>query len=284
MFEKFRWCEICEVRELSRAGAIAEFLQESGVEQEFTFFQSEISDFRKTFENAVSAGFSHIRIGGDLRDHCLQISEQWPANMLSVRSADAMVLIENQWWSRNFLIEGLVRVLNESTHSPDLSYSVLVIGATAETRAVVAVLTRLGFRNFLIADPDRQKSESFTAQFKRFYFGVSFEAIEPSRVTQLPGACSVAVNTLTPVRAQGMLDDLMYFNFLKPNGVWLDLSLVPHNLELEQEARTVGADVKEASSVFARADWLWLKHETGIENLEFTTLLDKLKSALSRGS
>jgi hypothetical protein len=72
------------------------------------------------------------------------------------------------------------------------------------------------------------------------------------------------VNTLSAEDDATSSTELAYFNFLKPAGFWLDLSIFPRNAALEHEAISVGASVVSGARVLAATDCLWAKTVFGL--------------------
>jgi shikimate 5-dehydrogenase len=151
----------------------------------------------------------------------------------------------------------LQRLAASDLGSLDLNASAFIVGATPETRSAVAALVRIGFRRVNLTGTNDKRGEEMLKDFKKTYFNVQFSFTPRSMITQLPGVHSVAVNTLSMNDDPSQLSELFYFNFLKSGAVWIEVPFTTGNSPLIQEARNVGADVRESAQVSARCDQAW---------------------------
>jgi hypothetical protein len=251
-----RWAEISDRPQSERLSAVSTALKASGVDNEFVEIAADPTDFADVLEKAKSE-FDQIRIGGSLRDLLPSISIRFPSSLLAVRSADALVKTHDGWWPRNFLSEGVRRSIVCDMQNVDLLAAVFIFGATPDARAAAAAFAKVGFSRFTISDPDEGRGQALVDELVSSYFKVQFQFIPKYLITQLPKTHSVAVNTLEKGRDQGALPDLVYFNFLKPGGVWLDFATNPPNPDLLVEAEAMGAVIEPGTRVLARTDLLW---------------------------
>jgi shikimate 5-dehydrogenase len=251
-----KWCVITDFKDEPRFQILNETLKASGVPTEFTQIQATPATLAEALEEAKTTQ-NQIRIGGRLGAHVLPLLERLPSSVLSLRACDALVCDNNEWWPRFYLVEGLNQTIAHDAATLDLGGSVLVIGATPDARATVAALSRIGFSKMIVSDPSEAACSSFVEELRRSYFGIQFQIVARKAVTQLPGVCSIAVNTLLQSEDSEALNELAYFNFLKPNGFWLDLAILPPNTNLETEALSVGASIISGARALAMTDKIW---------------------------
>lgn len=259
MSDLVRWCAIADPKRRSdekRYLALSEAMKLSGLDNEMTFLTSTAENIQNVLDSARN-DFAQIRFVGQVGTWVLPILERIPSAVKSLKSADALVCETHEWWPRFFLVEGLNQMLANDHAMLDLRGSVFIFGATSEARAVIAALSKIGFNKMIISDPDEAVCTAFVEDLRKSYFGTQFQSVPRQFVTQLPGICSVAVNTVSESDAGNSSSDLAYFNFLKAGGSWLDLSIFPLNASLKTEALSVGATVIEGAQGFAFADQLW---------------------------
>jgi shikimate 5-dehydrogenase len=247
---------ISDFQDEPRFKILDETLKAAGVETEFTHVKATPETLGEAIDEA-RATQDQIRIGGRLGGHVLPLLSRLPSSVLSLKACDALVCENGEWWARFCLVEGLNHTLAQDAAALDLGGSVLILGATPDARATVAALSRIGFNKMVVSDPSEAACASFVEDLRRSYFGIQFQVVAREAVTQLPGVCSIAVNTLTQTEDADALNELAYFNFLKPNGFWLDLAVLPRNLNLEAEALSVGASVVSGARVLAMTDRVW---------------------------
>ncbi len=292
-----KWVEISNQSEKIRYLALSEQMNQKGLVNELEFIQTDLEQFPQVARAAMNE-FAQIRVGGLLRDAVLSLNENIPAVLLSLRMADALVQSvaptspgssqKNPhsassmrhsaipWWPRCYMIEGLTRAL-VGDGDLDLNGSAFIMGCTPSTRAVVGSLARIGFRKFAISGSDETLGRTMVSDFAACYFRSEFQFVPKNLIAQLPSVYSIAVSAEETSEASGVatssglppgdLNELFFFNFLKPGGRWLDLSMTPHLqvLQVEAEARAVGAQVQNGIVVAAWTDAEWVKQTFGVD-------------------
>lgn len=263
----YRWVEISLHPEEKRFKLLSALLNGQGIANEVEFITTTESDFETVAREAMMR-FDQIRVGTRLCELAPNLSERKPSSILTLKASDALVRSglrsEAQWWPRNFLFEGVGRAVVSRHKDLDLGGAVFVLGVTCESRAVIAALAKIGFSRFSISHHDDNQGQAFVEGMRRALFGVQFQFVPRHLITQLPSVHSFAVNTLLAGTDDGALAELIYFNFLKPGGIWLDLSLAG-NPHLEAEARAVGAVLGSGVEVAAWTDHLWSKEVFGCD-------------------
>jgi shikimate 5-dehydrogenase len=267
-----RWIELSTTCERERFTALSEALKIAGVANEVEFREIKPNEFDKALKECC-ASFDQIRIGGELCELAAKNPERQPSTILTLKAVDSYVReagAQNtknhaSWWPRNFLFEGIQHSLVNDVVNLDIGGAVFVLGATAEARAVIGALVRIGFKRFTICDPAATKGQALLRELMQSYFSVQFQLVSRQFITQLPGIHSIAVNTLKNGEDDETFAELFYFNFLKPGGVWLDLPMKNANTLLEAEANAVGAFVESSLRVFRCADLAWAKACFGVE-------------------
>lgn len=254
-----RWCAIADEARSSekrRFESLSQALREAGIENEFEFLIADKASAAAVLDKAKSE-FAQIRLAGSVGAWILPTLERVPSSLNFSRAADAMVCEYNEWWPRFYLVEGLNQMLSLDASTLDLSGSVFIFGATPEARAAAAALSKIGLNRVVLSDPDDAKASAFVEELKRADFGTQFQAVPRAQITQIPGICSVAINTLSTLSEKETATELAYFNFLKPGGFWLDLAIFPLNATLQTEAQSVGASLFSGAHALALTDRLW---------------------------
>ncbi len=273
-----RWAEISDRSEHDRYQTLSSVLNEAGFPNEFSFIEADAERFSEVMKEAQSQ-FGQLRIGGELCRLVHLSANHMSTVMLALQTADtyaqmkadgAFVRTQEEgggesatWWPKNYLCEGIRRALISDLKAVDFSGGVFVLGAGAEARSVVAALAKTGFFKFSVSDPDEEAGRGFIEEAEKVFFNCQFQFVPRHMITQLPSVNSVAVNTLVRGRDGGALDELFYFNFLKPGGIWIDLPLERHD-ELDSEAVAVGAAVAPGYRVWAWSDFEWASEILGI--------------------
>jgi shikimate 5-dehydrogenase len=180
--------------------------------------------------------------------------------------ASGLLLREKgQWWTRPVLDEAFTRTISENVGQIDINSAALVAGAGGAARAVVSSLARMGFPTVNISDMSADAALELVFEMKRKYFKVHFTAIPYEQITTLPGIHSVMINTTWLAYENVLLDELYFFNFLKPGGVVVDLTLIPWKTPLISEAEKWGARHLSGDYFTAERDALMISKLRGIK-------------------
>lgn len=251
-----KWAEISDRGEQKRFTALSQALTSFGIENEFHFLEASTETFNAVVGEARKS-FDQLRIGGSF---CVQLAEKLDSHTVlpkQIGAADALVQINKSWWPRNFLGEGVHRAVITDIPKLDISGAVFILGTGWPARAVIGALARIGFTRFTISDANAEGSDTFIESLKRVHFDLQVQFIPREMITQLPSIHSVAVNTMQHGEDDGLLSELIYFNYLGLGGVWLDLSLFPENGTIAEEADAAGAFVESPIKIATAVDMLW---------------------------
>lgn len=236
---------------------LARFLAAKGHQVQFDFVQCSPENFPAEIQRLMK-DYQHIRIATPFGEKVHEYVSAVPMATLTQKSSDSLIFDQGQWWARSMLSEGLVReiVLMKNL---DISESALIVGAGASCRAVVSAMLKIGFKKFNITEKFEERGRLLIKDLRQTYFGVDFRFTPQTSITQLPGIHSVLVNTTPLVPANDLLNELYYCNFLKSDGVVIDLTLVPFETPLVKAAVQVGARVIHGCQVAALVDAYWIK-------------------------
>lgn len=287
-----RWAELSVYPDRKRFEALSAVLNEAGFQNEVSFIESDETQFADALKEAQKE-FAQLRIGGELCHMAHLSADRMSTLMFALKTADAYAQMKSDgtyvrtqeesgadgatWWPKNYLTEGIRRVLVADLKAVDFSGGVFVLGAGAEARSAVAALARTGFVRFSISDPNEELGLAFIEEAEKVFFNCKFQFVPRHMITQLPSVNSIAINTLVRGRDGGALDELFYFNFLKSGGIWLDLPFERHD-ELDSEALAVGASIASGYRILAWSDFEWAKEVLGVD-LSIDKLTEAYKNA-----
>jgi hypothetical protein len=167
--------------------------------------------------------------------------------------------IKGKWWPKPFLDLAFIRSVSAKMGQLDLNSSALVIGSGGAAKLVISSLVRMGFSAVNIADNDKLKGKATVAELQKRFFAVKFDYIPTQNLTMLPGVHSLVVNTNPLSDSDDLYTELYFFNFLKPGGVVVDLTLVPARSPLIIEAEKWGARFLEGDAIAADRDCLMVE-------------------------
>lgn len=251
-----KWTEISEKPSEWRFRALSEELKKCGFENHFEPTATLPDDFGSAIESA-KLNYSQIRVGSDYAEHALRYFPDLPADLLNLKAVDAFVPDRGAWWPRCFYFEGVIRTLVRDLKDLDLGSGVFIMGATWQTRVIVAALTRAGFNKISLSDIDDTRGQKMVKELERLNFGSTFQYVQRSMVTQLPGTSSIAINVLSLVEFPEIVSDLSYLNFLRPDGIWIETEAYADDSALTIEAVSLGTQVEPALHLVSNVDEAW---------------------------
>ena len=254
------WTEIAKRPSIWRYEALSHELGLCGLENRFeaTLVGNE-EDLFSVIELAEKK-YSQLRIGSEFAELALEAFPSVPADLLNMKATDAFVMDLGTWWPRCFYYEGVMHTLVQDLKNLDLRGGVFIMGATWEARVLTAAFCRAGFNKITLSDVDESRAQQLVKQLARLNFGVDFQTVTKTMVTQLPGTNAIAVNVLSLVEHPELVSDLSYLNFLRPDGVWIETQPYKESSALTIEAISLGTQVEPALHLLSNVDAAWADH------------------------
>lgn len=276
-----RWAEITGTPSKVRFDYLSQFLKSLGHENEVNYVVATDETFPDEIRQAMQK-FEHIRITSPFGERVtqeIQDMEAIPAATMIQKSSDCLIFEDEHWWARSMLAEGLIREV-ALMKKMDISETAFIVGAGSSCRAVVSALMKAGFQKFNITERFEERGQLLIKDLKATYFGADFRFTPQSSITQLPGIHSILVNTTPLVQSNDLLNELYYCNFLKPDAVVIDLTIMPYDTPLIKAAQQVGARTVHGCDVATLVDTYWLKSSMKIE-VDSEKYLEGLKKVCS---
>jgi hypothetical protein len=244
------------------AAATLEFWKSLGIDVELVEISEEMKQemlahpslfFRRHTEGFDVAFMDPLTGEKVVRDAAELISE-----VKDLGWADVLLHERAHLWPRLLQREALR--LSIIRAAPDLdSHSVgYVTGKGPAARMVAAVLIQLGFENLAILSDDPARVAEELQGLKRKYFGIQIKFLSEPEMTLQPNNGSIIVNTLSHDVKSDILDDLPYLNYIKKEGLVVDLPLEKGPNQLIDEAKHVEMRVLNGITVRGQRDFLIL--------------------------
>lgn len=252
-----KWAEIAGQNSKLRFDFLSKYLNESGVKNQVDYIECTVDEFPTKIKEVMKT-YDHIRVGSPFGEKVPLEVEQIPMVTLTQKSADCLIKEEGRWWARSMLTEGLAREV-AVVKRLDISETAFIIGTGSSCRAVIAALLKMGFKKFNMTERSEERGRQILKDLQVTYFGVDFRFTPQSAVTMLPGTHSIVVNTTPLVSSNDLLNELYYCNFLKPNGVVIDLTLVPVETPLLKAVKQVEGRIIHGYEVASLVDLHWVK-------------------------
>jgi shikimate 5-dehydrogenase len=154
-----------------------------------------------------------------------------------------------------------------------------VIGTSGQVRAAISALIRLGFSKINITSYDDQSAERLIKDFSEIYYNVHFEYTNRGDITILPGTHGLVLNTFSALDSEEFPNAIYFFNFLKKNGLVIDLVEIPVETPFLKIAIDIEAQVIHGYEALGFFDLMWVSKVTG-QKLDFEAYKQFLKPQL----
>lgn len=216
----------------------------------------------QTPEHYLSLGVDQIRMTLEVGSALIPQIHSLPYQERVNQSFDAYFYDRGVWWIRSFLYTAVCQLVSDRAWlaGEGRGPQALAVGMGPASRLAISALFRGGFRHFLIATGDEVGAIRFASELKRLFLGGTFEPVLPSKLILLSGDCQVVVNTLEFATNESLLRELLYFNFISPDGAVWDFTTSGQDQPFLTQAREFGLAVADGVDIQARADLLWAQH------------------------
>jgi shikimate 5-dehydrogenase len=266
-----KWAEI--TTDSRRAQCLSEYLGKQGFQNSLTCVEPG-QDPAVLLQN-LQKEQEQIRFAPSFGASIIQGLPHQPILENQIRMCDTLVFDHGKWWPRSFLSGALEQALGDHKKDLKMDSDALILGTGAVARCTSAALFKAGLRRFLVTGPEEEAGQSFCKTMSRHLLGAQFYWTPRRQIVSLPGECGVVVNA-TPVRDDNeILKDLLYFNFIRTDGIVWDFSLQPLSHPFIEEASALQITVVRGFQMAARVDQSWAAQVLKVEfdRLEYEKLL-----------
>jgi shikimate 5-dehydrogenase len=278
------WADIARENYTPHIQALSQYLNEQGLKNQVIPIEANEDNFVEVFSEARDK-FDSIRIGSPFRSTIIKTFQRQTYMARMMNAVDCLVKENGQWLLRTAFHRGFQRVVSR-VGGLDTESSVLVVGAGSLTRVTIAVLLKVGFKTFHITNRFNEEGLVLIEELRRSYLGVKFNFIPQDQLVLQPGINSVLVNTTPHIEGNDLLDELLYFNFLKPMSLVIDYNLTPTWPPLLEGAKNIEHRVVQGYEVIAEVDGAWVEwvFKKSINTLDYQKyLLSRLEESLEAG-
>lgn len=172
--------------------------------------------------------------------------------------ADVLIREQTHFWPRLIQREALrLSIVRAAPHLDSHSVG-YVTGKGPEARMAAAVLIQLGFEKLAILSDDPALVEDELQFLLKKYFGIQIRFLSEPEMTAQPNNGSIIVNTISHENESDILDDLPYLNYIKKEGLVVDLPFAKGPNQLIDEAKHVEMRVLNGVTVRGQRDYLLL--------------------------
>jgi shikimate dehydrogenase len=206
-----------------------------------------------------------IRIGAPFKSYLIDSLKHVDLETRMIGSVDTLIKRKDAWWPKSTFYNGMTDVFLKHQGSARTDYQALVVGAGAAARAVCAVVAKMGYNKINLTSRYDEQGGQLLMQLQKIFFDIDFKYIPKDRLVLLPGTNNLVINTTPFIPSNDLLVELYYLNFLRSDGLLVDLNVIPYNTLLIQSGQQVGIKVVHGYEVLALSECALLSLISGKE-------------------
>jgi hypothetical protein len=248
-----------------RWGVLRDFLMAGGVDLATEIKVATFETLKESVHEIIQSDAHLCRIDDVFVPYVSKLLPNTTYGVDSLHSTGLLVREKQAWWPKPLIDDAFTRSVSARIGQVDLNAAALVIGSQGSSKLVVSSLVRMGFFQVNIADHDKSKGDETVKELRKKFFDTKFDYIPTQDLTLLPGVHSIVVNTNPLSENDELYAELHFFNYLKPGGVVVDLTLVPSRTPLIIEAEHWGANYLEGDQIATDRDLLMVEEQLKIK-------------------
>ena len=174
-----------------------------------------------------------------------------PTETRLLSCADCLFYEDGAWWPRLNLKEAMRELIVKKARNLDINESAFIIGEGPMLRLLASLVVSFGFSKVFLVGLSLADVHEQRDRLKKNFVGIDWRPIEASQLTMQTVGATILVNSISLASNQGLMNDLAYFNFMKNQGLVVDLDVFPlESLLLEEAGR---ANLRTLSGFQVRA-------------------------------
>lgn len=208
-------------------------------------------------------GFDGLLLHPEFSEILFPASPRIAAEIMEAGFADSMIRENSKVWLRCFLREALRLLILKKSPRLDSHSVAYITGSDPMARMAAVVAAQLGFEKLVVVSSFAEQAQQFVENLKRLFFGLNVKILGENELTLQPNNGSLLLNTLSKEQNAVILEDLTYLNFLKKDGLVVDIPLDCEGNSLLDEALHVGIPLIDGVDVWGHRDFLFLQSLLG---------------------
>lgn len=203
-----------------------------------------------------------------------------PTDVKAFQCADSLFFENGQWWPRLNLKEAIRLLIVKKVRSLDIRESAYVIGEGPMLRLLAGLVVTFGFSKVYMVGLSNEDVHNQIEILKKNYVGIDWRPLDTNQLTMQTVGATLLVNSVSLTEDTGLASDLAYFNFMKGQGLVVDLEVYPSTHPILEEAEKASLRVLSGFDVRAQQDYLFLQRIGLGEIIKFETYRDALRAFL----
>jgi hypothetical protein len=174
-----------------------------------------------------------------------------PAEINLLSCADCLFYEGGEWWPRLNLKEAIRELIVKKARSLDIKESAYIIGQGPMLRLLGSLVVSFGFSKIYLVGLSIEDLNEQRDRLKKNFVGIDWRPLEATQLTMQTVNATLLINSISLSENPGLMSDLAYFNFMKKQGLVVDLDVLPLESVLLEEAK--GANLRVLSGFEVRA-------------------------------
>lgn len=202
-------------------------------------------------------------------EHLTQQIPALPTDVRILQCADSMFFQDGAWWPRLNLKEAIRHSVVSEARSLDIKDSAYIIGEGAMLRMTGALAASFGYKKIFLVGLLEDDIERQAKELQQYFVGIDWKPLLAHQMTMQTSGASLLINSISLGDNPLVMSDLAYFNFMKSDGLVVDLNVLPLENNLLIEAKQARLRTLSGFDIRTQQDF------TFIERLGFSSLISE---------
>ena len=169
--------------------------------------------------------------------------------------ADCLFYEDGAWWPRLNLKEAMRELIIKKAKNLDINESAFIIGEGPLLRLLASLVISFGFSKVFLVGLSIDDLHEQRDRLKKNFVGIDWRPMEASQLTMQTVGAAILINSIPLEPNPSLMNDLAYFNFMKNQGLVVDLNVFPLESGLIEEAHRANLRVLSGFQVRAQQDY-----------------------------
>lgn len=224
-----------------------EFLKRKNLETEISFYSADVLESLIQDKQKLKS-FHFLRVTYESSQKILETWGPQPTQVRLLGCCDTFLHEGKSFVPRVILYEALREAIVSKISNYDIKDAGYVICNDMKGRLLISLLLSLGHRKVFLVGENEEFIDKEVEFLQRFHIGTEILGLPAHHLTLQTTRASILINTIDFTDDDTILNDLVYFNFMKNGGAILDLNFEKSKSVLLEEAQR--ASLKTLSSSY----------------------------------
>ncbi len=182
-----------------------------------------------------------------------------PTETRLLSCADCLFYEDGAWWPRLNLKDAMRELIVKKAKTLDINESAFVIGEGPMLRLLASLVVSFGYSKIYLVGLSIEDVHEQRDRLKKNFVGIDWRPLEASQLTMQTVGATILVNSMSLADNQNLMNDLAYFNFMKNQGLVVDLNVFPLESPLVEEATRANLRGLSGFQVRAQQDYAFMR-------------------------